>query len=136
MRRIAGLTVVLAVCLAGTAQADPPVYPKPTKPQLQPKPHGPFHTLKVGRHAKFKTISAAVRRAKAGDTIKVAHGTYREGVIVQGASKRYLKIIGDPGKPGKVLLEGKTLHGARAQNGIQVNGADNVTLRGMTAQHY
>ena len=136
MRRIAGLTAVLALCLAGTAQAQTPVYPKPTKPKLQPKPKGPFHTLKVGKHAKFKTISAAVKRAKAGDTIKVAHGTYREGVIVQGAKKRYLKIIGDPAKPGKVLLEGKTLHGARAQNGIQVNGADNVTLRGITAQHY
>jgi hypothetical protein len=136
MRRIAGLTVVLVVSLAGIAQADPPVYPKPTKPKLQTKPHGPFHTLKVGKHARFKTISAAVKKAKAGDTIKVAHGTYREGVIVQGANKRHLKIIGDPAHPAKVLLEGKSLHGARAQNGIQINGADQVTLRGMTAQHY
>src|SRR5262245_9307417 len=130
MRRIAGLTAVCALCLAGTAHAQTPLYPKPTKPKLQPKPHGPSHTLNVGNHAKFRTIQAAVKQAKAGDTIKVAHGTYREGVIVQGAGKRYLKIIGDPANPGKVLLEGKGLHGARAQNGIQVNGADNVTLRG------
>ncbi len=136
MRRIAGLTIVLVACLTGAAQAAPPVYPPPTKPQIQGKPKGPFHTLRVGRHAKFKTISAAVRKAKAGDTIRVADGTYREGVMVSGAGKRYLKIVGDQAHPAKVLLEGKGLSGARAQNGVQVNGADQVTVRGITAQHY
>jgi hypothetical protein len=136
MRRIAGLTVVLTACLVGTASADPPVYPPPSKPKVQPKPHGPFHTLRVGRHARFKTISAAVKKARAGDTIRVANGTYHEGVIVQGAKKRYLRIIGNVKHPGKVRLEGKRLKGARAQNGVQVNGADNVTVRGLTAQHY
>ena len=66
MRRIAALTVVLTVGLAGTASADPPVYPPPSKPKVQPKPHGPFHTLHVGKHARFKTISAAVKKARAG----------------------------------------------------------------------
>ncbi len=136
MRRIAALTVVLTVGLAGPASADPPVYPPPSKPKVQSKPHGPFHTLRVGKHARFKTISAAVKKARAGDTIRVANGSYHEGVIVQGSKKRYLRIIGNVKHPGKVLLEGKRLKGARAQNGVQVNGADNVTVRGLTAQHY
>jgi hypothetical protein len=137
MGRIAALTLALAIGLAAPAAAQsPPVYPPPTKPKVQPKPKGPFHTLRVGRHAKFKTISAAVRKAKAGDTIKVANGTYREGVIVHGKAKRYLRIIGNRAHPGKVVLEGKGLHGARAQNGVQVDGADQVTVQGMTAQHY
>jgi hypothetical protein len=130
------LAVALALFGAATAQASTPTYPPPTKPSIQPKPHGPFHTLKVGKHAKYKTIAAAVKAAKAGDTVKVADGTYREGVIVQGSNKRYLKIVGDVAHPGNVLLEGKGLKGATAQNGIQVNGADQVTVRGMTAQHY
>jgi hypothetical protein len=136
MRRIVGLTVILLGCLGATAQADPPTYPPPTKPTVQPQPKGPFHTLKVGKHAKYKTIGAAVKAAKAGDTIKIANGTYKEGVIVSGSSKRYLKLIGNASAPAKVVLEGKGLKGAKAQNGVQVNGADQVTVRGMTAQHY
>ena len=136
MRRIAGLTAVLAVGLTATAHAAPPVYPKPTKPSVQAKPKGPFHTLKVGKHAKYKTIGAAVKAAGAGDTIKVANGTYKEGVTVSGASKRYLKLVGNASAPGKVVLEGKGLKGAKAQNGVQVNGADQVTVRGITAQHF
>jgi plastocyanin len=136
MRRIAGVTAALALGLTATAHAQAPVYPKPTKPTLQPKPKGPFHTLKVGKHAKYKTIGAAVKAAKAGDTIRVANGTYHEGVIVSGKNLRYLKIIGNGSAPAKVVLEGKGLKGAKAQNGIQVNGSDQVTVRGMTAQHY
>jgi hypothetical protein len=136
MRRIAGLTLVLALSLSAAAHADPPVYPPPTKPKLQPKPKGPFHTLKVGRHARYRTLGAAVNAARAGDTIKLADGTYREGVIVKGKAKRYLKILGNAAHPEKVVLEGKGLHGARAQNGVMVDGADQVTVRGLTAQHF
>jgi Right handed beta helix region len=136
MARIAALTLALAVGLAAPAAADPPVYPPPTKPKLQPRPKGPFHTLRVGRHARYRTISAAVKAARPGDTIKVSDGTYREGVLVQGAKKRYLQIVGNPAHPSRVRLEGKGLKGAQAQNGVQVNGADEVTVKGMTAQHY
>jgi hypothetical protein len=136
MRRIAGLTVALMAGFAAAAHAATPTYPPPTKPTVQPRPKGPFHTLRVGRHAKYKTIGAAVKAAKAGDTIRIADGTYREGVTVKGASKRYLKLVGDVAHPGNVLLEGKGLKGAQAQNGVQVDGADQVTVRGMTAQHY
>src|SRR5947207_2338703 len=127
MLRIAGLTLVLAAVLCGPAYADPPVYPPPPQPKLQPKAKGPHHTLKVGRHARYRTIGAAVKAARAGDTIRIANGTYREGVIVKGKAKRYLKLVGNAAHPEKVVLEGKRLRGARAQNGVPVDGADQVT---------
>ena len=136
MRRLICPTLVLVLGIAVPAHAANPTYPPPTKPKVQAKPKGPFHTLRVSKHGRYKTITAAVKAAKAGDTIKVADGTYREGVIVKGASKRYLKIVGNTANPAKVVLEGKSLKGARAQNGIQVDGADQVTLAGLTAQHY
>jgi hypothetical protein len=127
---------VLALGIAGPAHAANPTYPPPAKPKVQAKPAGPFHTLRVSKHGHYKTITAAVKAAKAGDTIRVANGTYREGVVVKGSAKRYLKIIGNIADPAKVVLEGKGLKGARAQNGIRVDGADQVTLAGLTAQHY
>ena len=77
-----------------------------------------------------------MKAAKPGDTVRVADGTYRESVLVKGSSKRYVKIVGNVANPAKVVLEGKGLKGAKAQNGIQVDGADQVTLAGLTAQHY
>jgi hypothetical protein len=137
MGRTISLAVVLAVAVAGTAVAAPPVYPPPSNPKVQAKPKGPFKTLKVDqRRGPYKTIGAAVKAAHEGDTIKVANGTYKEGVLVKGASKSFIKIVGNNADPSKVVLEGKSLHGAAVQNGVQVNGANNVTVSGMTAQHY
>ncbi len=136
MGRILSLTAVLALGITGVAGAATPVYPKPSNPKVQAKPKGPFKTLKVGKTARYKTISAAVRAAHAGDTIKVANGIYKEGVVVQGSAKSFIKIVGNNADPSKVVLEGKGLHGGGAQNGVQVNGANGVTVSGMTAQHY
>ncbi len=64
-------------------------------------------------------------------------GTYRERVIVKGPSKRYLKIIGDPKNPGRVILSGKkSTPRTLPNNGISVNGADNVTINGLSAYDY
>lgn len=129
-----GATLALAAVPASAQAVD---YPAPAKPgAAKGKPKGPFKTLQVGKTAKYRTIGAAVRAAKAGDTIKVADGTYREGVQVKGSAKRYLKIVGNAADPKKVVLEGKGLTGAGAQNGVQVDGADEVTVRGFTAQHF
>ncbi len=85
----------------------------------------------------FKTIQQGVNAAKAGDTVKVKPGTYRERVSVKGASKRYLKIIGDPKHPGKVVLEGNGSKPTTVpKNGLSINGADKVTVNGLSAQHY
>ena len=82
MGRTISLAAILAVALTATASADRPVYPAPTKPKVQAKPKGPFKTLKVAkRGAQYKTIAAAVKAAHEGDTIRVANGVYKEGVL-------------------------------------------------------
>ena len=85
---------------------------------------------------KYKTIQSAVDKAKAGDTVKVKSGTYREGVTVLGASKRYLKLIGNPKDPSKVVLDGTQGKKTPRQNGVRVDGANQVTINGFTAKHY
>jgi hypothetical protein len=128
-------TVVAALALAPVAGAV--TYPPPSNPKsATTKPKGPFQTLTVckGKKSCFPTIQSAVNKANPGDTIKVANGTYKEGVVVSGASKRYIKLIGNPKDPSKVVLEAK---GAKnASNGLWIKDAVNVTVDGFTAQHY
>lgn len=133
------LAATAAAALVLTPSAQAVDYPAPSKPSgSTAKPKGPFKTLRVGhgKKYKYKTIGAAVKKAKAGDTIRITNGTYREGVQVKGSKKRYLKFIGNVKNPKKVVLDGKKLHGIQAQNGIKVDGADEVTIKGMTATHY
>ena len=47
----------------------------------------------------FTTIQKAVNKARAGDTIRVRNGVYREAVKINGTKKRYLKLIGNPKHP-------------------------------------
>ena len=51
---------------------------------------------------------------------------------INGRKKRYLKLIGNPRKPAKVVLEGS----GKKQNGIFVNDADEVTVDGIKARNY
>jgi hypothetical protein len=131
IRRAALLALVPTLLIAAPAMAAD--YPEPANPgKVQVKPKGPFSTLHVGKGAKYKTIQAAVDKAKAGDTIRIANGTYHGAVTVSGPSKRYLKIIGNPSAPGKVVIDLDD----KGQNGLTVNGADEVTVQGLTATHY
>jgi hypothetical protein len=132
---VAGAALVAALATAPAALAVD--YPPPNNPgQNVSKPKGPFRTLrvcKVGHHC-FPRIQDAVNEARAGDTIRVDHGTWREAVKISGAKKRYIKLIGDPEHPDKVVLEGKKLK--RGNNGVMVVDAPHVTVDGFTAQHY
>src|SRR3954468_11554855 len=107
MRYLTATAAPVAGALPLAAPAMAVDYPAPATPKVQGKPAGPFHTLKVGgKRARYKTIQAAVDAARPGDTVRLAHGTYREGVVVRGAGKRYIKIVGDAAHPEKVVLEG------------------------------
>jgi hypothetical protein len=137
-RRIALPAALLAAALLAPSAASALDYPEPAQPgKVAPKPKGPRTTRTVCKHGcDFRSIQKAVDRSKAGDTVKVGHGTYREGVAVLGRKKSYLRIIGDAKHPAKVRLDGKGLKGGPAQNAIRIDGADEVTVRGIKARHY
>jgi hypothetical protein len=88
------------------------------------------------RKCKYRSIGAAVRKARGGDTIKVKNGVYKESVNVTGPRYDGLKIVGNASKPRKVVLNGKGLKGAKAQNGVLINNADKVTVKGFYARNY
>jgi len=130
-----GLAAVGALATAAPALAVD--YPAPTDPgQVQSAPAGPHRTLKVGPHARFHSIQKAVDAAKPGDTVKLADGTYRESVKITGAAKRYVRLIGNKKDPRKVVLDGTTLKAAKAQNGVMVNSANQVTVQGLTVKNW
>jgi parallel beta helix pectate lyase-like protein len=113
-------------------------YPSPKDPgKLPPRPNGEEATLHVCKKPRcFQTIQQAVNASVGGDTIKVANGTYKEGVQVKNKGRRGLRIIGNKKKPGKVVLNGKGLKGAKAQNAFFVNDVNDVTIRGFKARNY
>ena len=135
-RTAAAATLAAALLLpaAALAQTPAPSYPEPKDPgKVVSPPKGKGKTRTVcQKGCKFKTIQAAVDKSKKGDTVRVKNGTYRESVKVTGAKRSYLKLIGNAKKPGKVVLKG----GDKKQNGVFVNGADEVTIRGFKAQDY
>ena len=57
---------------------------------MSSKPSGPFKTHTVCRQkgkCDFRTIQQAVDKARAGDTIRVRNGTYREAVRISGGTE-------------------------------------------------
>jgi hypothetical protein len=138
MRRSALAALMLAGSLALPAVANAAqTYPEPKDPgKVAPKPKGPFHTYTVckKKSCKFHKIQAAVDKAKAGDKIRVKNGVYKESVTVSGRKKRFLRLVGNRKKPGKVILDGQNKKSR--QNGIFINGADGVTVDGFKARDY
>jgi hypothetical protein len=128
--------VTAGALLALPAAAGAQTYPEPKEPgKLAPRPAGPFKTRTVCRakgKCGFRTVQAAVNASKAGDKVVVRPGVYREAVLVSGASKRYLRLVGDPKHPGRVVLDGSNAK----QNGVFVSGADQVTVDGFSARDY
>ncbi len=128
----------LAALLLVPSSAMAVDYPAPNDPgKLPPRPNGGKATLHVCKKPRcFQTIQKAVNASRGGDTIKVANGTYKEGVLIRNRGRKNLRIIGNPKNPGKVLLNGKGLKGAAAQNGFFVNGVNDVTIKGFKTKNY
>src|SRR3954469_1219061 len=108
MRRsaLAALALAGALVLPAAATAAQ-TYPEPKDPgKVAPKPKGPFKTYTVckQKRCKFHKIQAAVNKAKAGDRIRVKNGVYKESVTISGRKKRFLRLVGNRKKPGKVVL--------------------------------
>ncbi|NLT05988.1 MAG: hypothetical protein GXY03_06730 [Solirubrobacterales bacterium] len=130
--------LVAALALPATAVAvDYPPAGNPGKGGKQVRKGKP-KTFKVckAKRCKYRTIGAAVRKARGGDTIKVANGVYRESVNVTGPRYDRLKIVGNKRKPRKVVIDGRKLKGAKAQNGVLINNADRVTVNGFYARNF
>jgi hypothetical protein len=126
---------VLAAALLVPAGASAQTYPAPKDPgKVQPKPKGPHKTYTVchKKSCDFRTIQKAVNKARAGDTVRVRNGVYREAVKITGKKKRYLRLIGNPTNPRKVVLRAK----GTMQDGVKVNNADKVTVDGFFARNY
>ena len=131
--------VAAALALAVPAAAAAIEYPPAEDPGKLPPPHpdGGEATLRVCKKPRcFQSIQQAVDASRSGDTIRVANGRYRESVEVSNDGRRGLRIVGNPRRPGKVVLNGRRLSGTRAQNAFFVNGVDHVTIKGFTAKRY
>jgi hypothetical protein len=124
--------------LVGASPALAANYPPPHKPGKVKHHKNNGGTLRVCKHGKhrYRTISRAVAAAGRGDTIRVCHGVYHEGVIIQGKGKDRLKLVGDPKHPDKVVIDSRGVKGVRAQNGVQIFKADHVTVKGFYARYY
>ena len=136
--RKAALLAAVPALLVFAAPAVAQDYPAPGNPgKVQKKPKGPFKTLRVCKKGcKYTSIQKAVNKAGPGDTVKVADGTYRQPVRISGIKKRYMKLIGNPAHPERVVIDLRRAKGAAAQNAVMVNGANEVTVRGFTAIGY
>ena len=138
MRARTFITGVAAAVLLAPATAMAVDYPPPSDPGKPGKRPAHTHTLKVCKHGKncFKTIQKAVNAAHKGDTIKIAAGTYHEGVKINGQKKDWLRLVGNKAKPRTVVIDSKGVKGSAAQNGVLINGAANVEVTGIYARHY
>src|SRR5215218_5046638 len=134
--RVAPLAALATAALLAPAAASAQSYPDPQEPAPpQSRPHGPHatHTVcKSERRCDFTTIQKAVNAARAGDTVRVRNGVYREAVKIQGRRKRFLRLVGNPTHPEKVLLRAR----GNMQNGFWVDGAGEVTVDGFMTRDY
>jgi plastocyanin len=131
--------VVVAIAFPAVAAAGTSGYPPAETPGggSGVERGGKRETFRVcKRGCRFRTIQGAVNAAGPGDTVRVSPGVYREGVRILGRGKRNLKLIGDRRRPARVIIDGRGLRGARAQNGVIINNADNVTVAGFKARNF
>ena len=96
-------------------------------------------TFVVCKHGcRYTTIQSAVNASGKGATIQIKPGTYSEGVLVQGHKHDGLTIEGVGKTPSNVYLNGTNarVQGNPAQNAIEGDKVNNLTLENMKEQHY
>lgn len=130
--------VAVAALLIPASVATAQGYPPPGDPGKTPdKARGKGGTLTVCKKGcDFRRIQKAIDAASGRNTIRVKRGTYAEGLKIIGSRYDGLRLLGDAGRPGRVKLDGKRLKGGAAQNGVLVNNADRVVVRGFHARNY
>jgi parallel beta-helix repeat protein len=76
----------------------------------------------------FCTIGAAAARARAGVTVKVAAGTYRERVVVGASGTGAKPIVFSAVRGARVLITGQ-------ENGFSINGGSWIDINGFIITH-
>ena len=123
--RVCAATAELAA-VPQAAAAQTPSYPPPSNPgSVQKKPNGPFRTLTVGKDQRYRTIQSrstppapatASRSAPARTASPCASAARASASSRSSATSRTRSASCSRAR-------------AAAQNGVTVNGADNVTMR-------
>lgn len=142
------LIALLVLALLGTAEqataatsahatATAHAKKKPAKKKKRKKKKAKATALVVcASGCKYATLQQAVDAAAPKATITVRPGKYVGGATVKGHRKDGLVIQGGGTTPRETVLEGKGASGIPAQNGILVDGADNVTMRNLDAENF
>ncbi len=132
---IRGAALTAVTCLAtAVIPAVAAAKPKPTSGSGTSS-----KTFVVCKHGcRYTTIQSAVNASGKGATVQVKPGTYSEGVLVQGHKHDGLTIEGVGKTPSSVYLNGTNarVQGNPAQNAIEGDKVNNLTLENMKEQHY
>jgi nitrous oxidase accessory protein NosD len=117
MRRACVIALALLACASAPAPAAAGEYdPGTVPPEGSERPSASGRVLQVRRGGR---IQAVVRRARPGDTVRVAPGSYAGDVEIRGASKRGVRLVGD-----RVTIRGT----------VTVRETAAITLRGLTVR--
>jgi polygalacturonase len=97
-------------------------------------PPGPTtgHVLRVGPGRPYPSVNAALADARAGDTLRIAPGTYREVVRLQLAG---LRLLGEGSRPDDVVIEesrSASTTGATSKSAVVFAEADGIEIHNLT----
>jgi hypothetical protein len=131
--------VVAIACLATAIAPAIAAAKPPAKTPHKTKSSHKANVFVVCKHGcRYTTIQGAVNASGRNATIEIKPGTYSEGVVVQGHRHDGLTIEGLGKAPSDVYLNGTNarVQGNPAQNAVEGDGVNNLTLENMKEEHY